>query len=629
MANVIGPAPAESSGNWERLDEQKTSSIDREWKRLEEELNGLSVGGSLDGDTTLPPTPPPAPAPVAGVAGDDRESPQIERWGRFEVREKVGQGAFGHVYRVWDPELRTEFALKVLHRRVSDERLRRALLHEGRALAQIAHPNVVRVLDLEFHGDQMALRMEFVRGETLEELIIRNGTLSAREATLIAEDVCRALAAVHLAGYVHRDIKPGNVMREQAGRIVLMDFGAGRDAAELQMPGRVPMVGTPLYMAPELFVGVAATPTSDVYSVGVLLYALVTGRYPVEGRSLDDIRRAHMEGRRRALTERRSDLPRQFVQIVDKALSPDPAKRFANAGLLLAALSHASTTVDEAWDVARLAGRAFAGLVVVTSLGALTTGAYNVTMARTAPFDEASLDQFMEMGLRSLVSPFFMVGVMWLVARVALSFGAAAIRHMQPRRRRQSVERVVSAAAALGLADPTGLALAVASVGIVLLAGTVWLHLDLLKACVSVAIVNGPLALRQQLAPGHAGAQYRMAIDVVIVMCLLAIAHVRAARMGGTAQRRAALMPLVGVLTFAVVLSVAPWRILGHNTAERLSIGGERCYFLGDAAGLAQVYCPDRDAPRTRIVALSDPALVHTGVKESVFTPREAVTVKE
>lgn len=626
MSTSVVRPPSDPEPDWTGLDQQASSLIDREWQRLEALLNGLDMSDSLSGATTAPPDP--AAQPV-GRPGADEGPAELERWGKFEVRERIGQGAFGHVYRVWDPELRTEFALKILHRRVSDARLRRALLDEGQTLAQFIHPNVVRVLAVESHADQMALRMEFVRGETLEELIIRNGTLSAREATLIAEDVCRALAAVHQAGFVHRDIKPGNVMREQAGRIVLMDFGAGHEATELQMPGKVPMVGTPLYMAPELFAGAAATPTSDVYSVGVLLYTLVSGRYPVEGRSVDDIRRAHLEGRRRAITERRSDLPMSFVRIIDRALAPDPAKRFANAGLLLAALSHASTTVDDAWDTARWVARVGAALMAVTALGALTTGAFNVTLARTAPFDETALDQFVEMGVRSLVSPFFVVGGMWLMARVALSVVAATIRRLRTGRLRPLAERVAATATAVGLAEPAGVALAAASIGMAILAATVWVHRDLLAACVQVAVVNAPAVLRDRLEPGHAGPAYRQGIDLAVVVCLLALAHVRGARMSGVAQRRAAMMPLLGVLTFAALLSVAPWRILGHNAAERLSVAGERCYILGEAEGLAQIYCPDREAPRTRVVALSDPALVHTGIKESLFTPRAGSVAKE
>ena len=155
------------------------------------------------------------------------------------------------------------------------------LLREGRALAKMRQPNVVSVLDVEAHEDRVGLCMEFVQGQTLEDVLQLQGTFSARETVLVGEDVCRALAAVHNAGFVHRDVKARNVMREQAGRIVLMDFGTGREARALEDARRPDVAGTPLYMAPEVLAGEPASMRSDVYSVGVLLYHLVTSEYPI------------------------------------------------------------------------------------------------------------------------------------------------------------------------------------------------------------------------------------------------------------------------------------------------------------------------------------------------------------
>ena len=258
-------------------------------------------------------------------------------WGRYRLDQKVGEGAFGCVYRAWDPELERQVAVKILHKRVAETRLRQALLREGRALARVRDPHVVSVLGVESHEDQIALCMEFVYGETLEDVLAR-GPLSAGEATLVCQDVCRAVAAVHLAGFVHRDVKARNVMREKAGRIVLMDFGAGQDISQLAGVGRAPIAGTPLDMAPEVLAGESPSAISDVYSVGVLLYHLVTGQYPVEGQTLDGIRAAHMQGRRRLLSERRPELPVTFVQVVDKAIASDPTRRYASAAQFLEAL---------------------------------------------------------------------------------------------------------------------------------------------------------------------------------------------------------------------------------------------------------------------------------------------------
>ena len=279
------------------------------------------------------------PGPPSGSNGP--EPPVPERWGSLVVRERVGAGVFGEVYRAYDEQLQREVALKLL--RVgsrSSDRLAAKVLNEGRLLARLRHPNVVLVHGVEARGDRVGLWMEFVRGCTLEQLLDRQGLFGAREAALIGQDLCRALAAVHAAGLVHRDVKAQNVMREEGGRVVLMDFGTGVPARDDESGRAAPAAGTPLYLAPELLDGGEATASSDLYSLGVLLYHLVTGGYPVVAASLADLKDAHQRGRRR-LHDARPDLPDAFVQAIDRALAPNPADRHASAGAMQDALTRA------------------------------------------------------------------------------------------------------------------------------------------------------------------------------------------------------------------------------------------------------------------------------------------------
>ena len=270
---------------------------------------------------------------------------QPDQWGKYRLANKVGEGSYGSVYRAWDSELERDVAIKILHRRVGDTRLKERLLHEGRALAKIRHNNVVNVLGIEAHGDRVGLCMEYVRGKTLADIVHGQGRMSAAEAVLIGEDLCRALSAVHRAGFIHRDVKAKNVMRDDTGRIVLMDFGTGR-AAEAQ--GKNDRAGTPLYMAPEVIGDGQASARSDVYSLGVLLYHLVTGDYPVNVRSVDELRDAHENRRHRWLSELRPDLPVAFMRVVEKAIAVDPEERYANASELLAALDALKTATSPA-----------------------------------------------------------------------------------------------------------------------------------------------------------------------------------------------------------------------------------------------------------------------------------------
>ena len=263
--------------------------------------------------------------------------------------------------------------------------MKERLLREGRALAKVRHPNVVSVLGVESHGDRVGLCMEFVPGQTLEHVLRTGGTLNPRETVAIGQDVCRALAAVHHAGFVHRDVKARNVMREEDGRIVLMDFGTGREVRPQEIVRRPDMAGTPLYMAPEVLAGEPASPASDVYSVGVLLYHLVTSEYPVQADSVDALRAAHAQGRRRVVSEVRPDLPAGFVRVVERALAATPRERYASADALLKALT---AVFGDRWTARAIAKKlltmVFATAVaagVVTASGWLSSRVFN--LART------------------------------------------------------------------------------------------------------------------------------------------------------------------------------------------------------------------------------------------------------
>ena len=258
-------------------------------------------------------------------------------WGSLRIMELVGQGAFGDVYRAWDVRLDREVALKLLNPSASSsDSVGSYVIDEARLLARVRHPNVVTVYGADRIDRRVGLWMEFVRGRTLEAVLRDHGRLSAREVTLVGIDLCHALAAVHRAGLLHRDVKAQNVVREAGGRLVLMDFGTGREGLDdLQAE----VAGTPLYLAPEVFRGLPATTRSDIYSVGVLLYHLVTASYPVKGRTVTDVREAQLRGERTWLRDERPDLPDAFVETVERALNADPSARFESAGAMEVALA--------------------------------------------------------------------------------------------------------------------------------------------------------------------------------------------------------------------------------------------------------------------------------------------------
>ncbi len=275
--------------------------------------------------------------------------PVPDTWGSFAILGEIGHGAYGTVYRALDSTLNLEVALKVIRQRgpLRPRDPDRAL-NEARLLAQLNHQNVVRVFKAERQGQDVGVAMELLHGRTFDELVIHQGPLNAREAMLVGVDICCGLAAVHGARLVHGDVKAQNVMRAAGGRTVLMDFGAGYDVKTDDAASRR-FAGTPLYLAPEVFAGNDRTPVSDIYSVGVLLFYLATGHFPVEGSSGTEVRRKHEAGGpRRLLRDVRADLPDTFIHVVERATAERPGERYQTAGELEAALNHALRHVDPA-----------------------------------------------------------------------------------------------------------------------------------------------------------------------------------------------------------------------------------------------------------------------------------------
>lgn len=264
----------------------------------------------------------------------DGERVGTGQWGHLKVLERIGAGAFGEVFRAWDTRLDREVALKLLPAESSAPPAS-SIIEEGRLLARVRHPNVVTIYGAERIDGRIGLWMELVTGRTLEQALREGMRFTAEQVTRIGVELCGAVAAVHGAGLLHRDIKAQNVMIADDGRVVLMDFGTGRELAASDTS----VSGTPLYLAPEVLAGGAASARSDLYSAGVLLYRLLTGSYPVQGRDLAELRRSHASRQLPDLPYEGTDLPPRMRRILERALDPDPDRRYASADLMGRALA--------------------------------------------------------------------------------------------------------------------------------------------------------------------------------------------------------------------------------------------------------------------------------------------------
>jgi serine/threonine-protein kinase len=262
--------------------------------------------------------------------------------GRYEIEEVVGSGGMATVYRAHDRLLERRVALKILHEHfVRDADAVERFQREARSVAQLAHPNIVTVIDRGEDDGRPYIVFEYVEGENLKQHLARRGALPAPEALDLALQVALALEAAHDRGVVHRDVKPQNVILAEEGRAKVTDFGIARarDTGAITVTGTV--MGTSDYIPPEQAQGEPAGEQGDVYSLGVVLYELLTGEVPYEAENPVAVAMRHVHDPVPSARERRPDVPPRVDAIVRRALAKDPDQRYASMSDLIADLEAA------------------------------------------------------------------------------------------------------------------------------------------------------------------------------------------------------------------------------------------------------------------------------------------------
>jgi tRNA A-37 threonylcarbamoyl transferase component Bud32 len=248
--------------------------------------------------------------------------------GRYRLLERIATGGMGSVWSADDTVLHRRVAVKLLSESLgTDPQFVERFRREARAAAGLSHPNISGVFDYGEEGDTPFLVMELIDGETLADRIGREGRLPPEEAARIAADVADALQAAHEAGVIHRDVKPGNVMLDGRGHVRVMDFGiaAASWAAPITATGTT--LGTASYLSPEQASGERATPSSDIYSLGCVLFEMLTGRPPFAGDSPVAVATAHVREAPASVRELAPDTPAALAAACDRALSKDPRGR--------------------------------------------------------------------------------------------------------------------------------------------------------------------------------------------------------------------------------------------------------------------------------------------------------------
>jgi serine/threonine-protein kinase len=248
---------------------------------------------------------------------------------RYRLEAKLGSGGMSTVYLARDETLDRQVAVKVMHREMSEQadQLQR-FRGEARAVAKLSHPNVVAVIDAGEDGGHPYIVFEYVEGETLKQRIVRLGALDVQEALAYAIEIARGLTVAHSRQMVHRDVKPQNVLIDPDGRAKLTDFGISRQLEQdgLTATGRV--LGTTDYVAPEQALGRGVDPRSDIYSLGVVLYEMLTGEVPFHADSQVGVAMKHVNEELPDVQRRRPEVSAAVALVVERATAKEPAERY-------------------------------------------------------------------------------------------------------------------------------------------------------------------------------------------------------------------------------------------------------------------------------------------------------------
>jgi hypothetical protein len=271
------------------------------------------------------------------------EDPRVDRFafskavkipqhlGRYEVVDLIGQGGMGALYRARDPRIGRYVAIKLLRRSYDTPELRDRFSREARAAGSLSHPNIVTIYDVGEDDGLPFIAMEYVRGETFADLVCLRPPLSVARKLQLTEEVCAGLAHAHETGIVHRDIKPANLIVGPEGTVKILDFGIAKlSTSGSTLPGAI--MGTLNYMSPEQVKGIAVDARADIFSVGAVLYELLSHQQAFPGQAADEVLQRILTGVPTPITEYCPDIDPRLVRLLDRALQKDPDRRFQDIG---------------------------------------------------------------------------------------------------------------------------------------------------------------------------------------------------------------------------------------------------------------------------------------------------------
>jgi serine/threonine protein kinase len=569
-------------------------------------------------------------------------------YGPYRVVRPLGAGGMGQVFLAEDIRLGRHVALKSLAGKwLAAPSARQRLMREARAVGVLAHSNIATLYDVLEDDARLLLVMEYVDGKTVKEMIDA-GPMPAGQALRVGAQVAAAIGYAHDRGVIHCDLKPANIQVASDGMAKVLDFGLARvkyaepDGAQKSLTGTGVMLGTPGYVAPERLLSGVLNASGDIYSIGVVLFEMVTGRRLFDRGQTPEHLFDTVSGRTAKASAFMPSLPPGLDDVIERALSVDPRLRYQSAQELSRDVQAILKSLDTASvplsvpavavppiarasalpEVRRWIYAAFVLVAVLALSGFTASGVYNLGLGRTAEFDPESPLLHLYWGVRALIGPALLGVAAVIVLGATSAIGKVPMRMAAPLTDRlvppSTRTRVLSSVYRVPISV---IAPALLVVELAVLA-VLWYRFQPLLSSVGDFIRRAPDANLGALSPAHAGEHrsFRQLFSLhllVFAFAWLQVLTLRARR--ADPEARIVVAGGLALTLLSLLLLVAPYRIMLHNEAERIVVGGSQpCYLVGQRSADGLLFCPTQP-PRTRVMRLDDPQLRRDGTRENIF----------
>ncbi len=595
---------------------------------------------------------PPPPSEAASALLEVGKS-----YGPYRVIRPLGAGGMGQVFLAEDIRLGRHVALKSLAGKwLSSPSSRQRLMREARAVGVLAHSNIATLYDVLEDDARLLLVMEYVDGKTVKEMIDA-GPMPAGQALRVAAQIAAAIGYAHDRGVIHCDLKPANIQVASDGVAKVLDFGLARvkyaetDGLEKSLTGTGIMLGTPGYVAPERLLSGVLNASGDIYSIGVVLFEMVTGRRLFDRGQTPEHLFDTVSGRTAKASAVVGPLPQGLDDVIERALSVDPRMRYQSAHeltrdvqVILKSLDNAGIGLNLSVPVPRSGGpvpvlgsttsevrrwiyAAAVVIAVVAIAGITASGSYNLGLGRTPRFDPESPFTQLSWGVSAMIAPAVLgvalimgLGAASAIAKIPMKVAAPLTDRLVPA---SSRTRALTAVRHIPMAVIAPVILVVQMVTLTLL----WWRFEplfwTLVSFINQRIVSDGPATLAALNPSHAleHRSFRMQFSfhlLIFTAAWLQVLKLRAQR--ADYEARIVVAGGLALTLLGLLLLAAPYRILLHNEEERVTLGSQPCYLVGQRDGDGLLFCPTQPPPWSRVVRLTNPQLKRDGgPRESIF----------